>query len=261
MAEFFSKTISENIKFRKENNVVQSNFMDDLLQARKHVDTAGNDDDTKIMLTDENIVAHCVSYIVAGVEAICSTICFCLHEMSVNVNIQQKARKEVIKTFAKYNNEFCYETVKGFNYIEKCIKETLRKYSSLPMHMRVCTKPYAVPGTNLTIEKGTPIFVPIHGIHMDPNIYHNPKVFDPERFSNENISNHFSYTWFPFGYGTRECMGKKFVMMEIMTCIAKLLLHFEFTTNSLTDTSMTIDPKSLIAKPKKGVWLNIKKNN
>lgn len=74
---------------------------------------------------------------------------------------------------------------------------------------RECTKDYKVPGTDITIEKGTSIFIPAFALQRDEKYYPEPEKFDPERFSNENKSqktfNEMPYL--PFGDGPRNCIG------------------------------------------------------
>jgi cytochrome P450 family 6 len=87
------------------------------------------------------------------------------------------------------------------------LSETLRMYPSLPNLIRVCTKPYTIPGTTVLIEKGTPVIIPIYAIHRDELYYSDPERFDPERFTEYNKEKRPAYTYLPFGEGPRICIG------------------------------------------------------
>lgn len=78
--------------------------------------------------------------------------------------------------------------------------------------LRKCTENYTIPGTDIVLEKGTAVFVPLLGIQHDPEYFPEPDKFDPERFSEKNKENILPYTYFPFGEGPRICIGK---MMEL----------------------------------------------
>ncbi|XP_031334881.1 probable cytochrome P450 6a14 [Photinus pyralis] len=198
---------------------------------------------------------------IADYETSTPVISFCLYELAINADIQNKARDEVTEVLAKYNEDFCYDAVKDMTYLEKCVKETLRKYAPASVHPRECTKPYTDPHTGIEIDQGTLTFIPVHGLHMDPNIFPNPERFDPERFSNDAISSRHPCSWIPFGFGPRMCLGMKPGIAKVKVCLAKLLQHFEFSTSHLTEIPLVIKPRAFITKSANGVWLNMKKIN
>jgi cytochrome P450 family 6 len=86
--------------------------------------------------------------------------------------------------------------------------ETLRIYPPGPFLIRECTKKYKIPGTNVTIEKGTSIIIPVIGLHRDQKYYPDPEKFDPDRFSEEMKNKKPQFTYLPFGEGPRICIGK-----------------------------------------------------
>lgn len=81
-----------------------------------------------------------------------------------------------------------------------------------PNIVRVCEENYTIPETGLTLEKGTPVLIPQHGLHWDSKYFPNPERFDPERFSDENKHKIQSYVYLPFGDGPRNCIGKLFCL-------------------------------------------------
>jgi len=81
--------------------------------------------------------------------------------------------------------------------------------------MRMCTKPYRIPGTDVDLEKNIQIFIPVMGLHYDPKYYPEPERFDPERFSDKEKKNRSQYSYLPFGEGPRICIGEwHFVQLE-----------------------------------------------
>ena len=82
----------------------------------------------------------------------------------------------------------------------------------LPFLDRKCMSDYDMcaptgKGT-IRIPAGTGVYIPLLGLHYDPEYYPEPNKFDPERFSEENKQKRPNYTHMPFGEGPRLCIGK-----------------------------------------------------
>lgn len=86
--------------------------------------------------------------------------------------------------------------------------ETMRKYPPVPGLVRVCTKPYTVPGTKVHMAVGDQVFIPTFAIQRDPAIFPDPDRFDPERFSEEGRKTWHPFAYLPFGEGPRICIGR-----------------------------------------------------
>jgi cytochrome P450 family 135 len=50
-------------------------------------------------------------------------------------------------------------------------------------------------------------------IHGRDDLYADPKSFRPERFLGADAPD--TYTWIPFGGGTRRCLGASFAQVEM----------------------------------------------
>lgn len=84
----------------------------------------------------------------------------------------------------------------------------MRKYPPVPSVTRQCIEDYKLPDSDIVINKGTRVFIPIKGLHYNEEYYSNPEVFDPDRFSEENKKERHQYVHIPFGEGPRICIGK-----------------------------------------------------
>jgi cytochrome P450 len=56
--------------------------------------------------------------------------------------------------------------------------------------------------------------------HRDPRWFPDPERFDPERWLPERIAERPKFSWFPFGGGTRICIGEQFAWLEAILALA-----------------------------------------
>ena len=68
---------------------------------------------------------------------------------------------------------------------------------------------------------GTMILVGIYLAHTRPDVYPEPFAFRPERFLGDSPPE--TYSWIPFGGGTRRCIGAAFAELEMRVAIETIL--------------------------------------
>jgi cytochrome P450 len=108
----------------------------------------------------------------------------------------------------------------GDEYLDAVVKEALRVRPVIPGVGRVVRgEPFRLNG--YVIPPGVEINPSIRMIHRRPDLYPEPAAFKPERFLGEDAPD--TYTWLPFGGGTRRCIGASFALMEMRTVLARVL--------------------------------------
>lgn len=116
-----------------------------------------------------------------------------------------------------------------------------------------------MPGSDLVIEQGTRIYIPMEGIHHNADIYPNPDKFEPERFTKENISDRHLASFLPFGEGPRNCIGKRFGMMQTKIAILALIRDFTFEVCSKTPIPIKLDPMIMLTMSSGGIYLKVQR--
>ncbi|KAK0175418.1 hypothetical protein PV327_009169 [Microctonus hyperodae] len=255
MDNFFISLTKETMEYRKKNNINRRDFIDLLLALKEQPIIAGED----IELTDELLAAQLFVFFAAGFETSSTTIGNTLYEMAMNPSIQSKLRAEIRDELTKSNRKYVYENIYNMKYMTKVIKETLRKYPTVPFLSRRSPVPYKFAGTNITIPARTKIWVSVFGIQKDPKYYPNPEVFDPERFSEENIESRHEMAFLPFGKGSRNCIGERFAYMQMKVGLMKILENHVVEVCEKTDKTYEIDKRGIIIIPKNGIFLRFKK--
>lgn len=134
--------------------------------------------------------------------------------------------------------------------------ETLRKYPPQPFLARIAIKDTRFPGTSYVAKKGSHIYIPIAGIHSDPDIYPDPDRFDPDRMTTEKKKERHPCSFLPIGAGPRICLGYRFGMLQVKLAIAMILSKYRLSINSRTKQPLNFMPSRLDLDVEDGIWLN-----
>nr|CAI5850545.1 unnamed protein product [Callosobruchus analis] len=95
----------------------------------------------------------------------------------------------------------------------------------------------------------------VYCFHRDPKYFTNPDIFDPERFSTDNINKIQPYAYFPFGVRPRSCIGNRFAILETKALFFHLLSNFEIVHTDKSCKSIVLTNKGINIMIKGGNWL------
>nr|QZM07470.1 cytochrome P450 monooxygenase CYP9EL1 [Lasioderma serricorne] len=281
MVDFFSQVISYNIKQREEGGIYRPDMIQLLLTARKtglsYDDDAKNVAETgfgvaksvepakawratKRDFTDEDIMSQALVFFLGGFETTSNLVCHVVYELALNPEVQEKLTKEIDETIGTTDTELTYEKIAEMKYLDMVVSEALRKWPPAIVTDRRCVKRYVVPAqregeTDLILEKGSVVLLPMWAMHRDPKYFPNPEKFDPERFNEVNRKNVDQGCYFPFGVGPRSCIGSRFAILETKILVTRLLQKFQFAPTKRTQMPLKLTKKALLLQPDDGFWL------
>ncbi|XP_037941241.1 cytochrome P450 6a2-like [Teleopsis dalmanni] len=251
VSQFFLRVVRETVEFRDRTSEQRKDFLNILMELRKP-NTVDN-------LTIDEITAQAFAFFAAGYETSASALSFCLYELALNQDIQDKARREITETIARHDGKLTYEAVNEMKYLLQVMHETMRMYSIVPFLVRKTAEDYIVSNTNHVIEKGTTVIIPMDAIHHDPDIYPNPEQFDPERFTKTEVENRHPMAWLGFSRGGRACIGSRYAEFQVLIGLSSLLKNFRFSPSHKTQIPMKFNMYKMCRGPEKGVYLKVEK--
>jgi cytochrome P450 family 135 len=109
---------------------------------------------------------------------------------------------------------------RGERYLDAVVKEALRIRPVIPGVGRVVRgEPWHLNG--YVIPPGVEINPSIRVIHRREDLYPDAGEFRPERFLGPDPPD--TYSWIPFGGGTRRCLGASFALMEMRIVLGRVL--------------------------------------
>ncbi|XP_033008104.1 cytochrome P450 4B1-like [Lacerta agilis] len=205
-------------------------------------------------LSDEDIRSEVDTFLFEGHDTTTSGISWTLYAMAQNPEHQQKCRKE-IKEILGERETLRWDDLSKMTYTTMCIKESLRVYPPVPQVYRELNKPVTFPDGK-TLPAGALISLNIYALHKNPEVWKDPQVFDPLRFSPDNSSQRHSYAFLPFAAGPRNCIGQQFAMMELKLAVALTLLRFQVAPDP---ANPPLEKPQLIMRSWNGIHLYLKK--
>ena len=157
-------------------------------------------------LTDQELRDELVTLLVAGHETTATGLAWAFDLLAHHPQVLERLRASL--------------AAGEEDYLDAVVKETLRIRPVIPGVGRV-VRGGAFELDGWEIPDGVEINPSIALIHRRADRYPNPQEFRPERFLSDDAPD--TYTWIPFGGGTRRCLGAAFATFEMATVIRTVL--------------------------------------
>lgn len=252
--DFFAKLMKDAADHRRISKLDKTDVMQYLLtlQDRKN-------------LNDVELVANAITFFLDGYETSSVSMALILFELARDKRVQDKLRKEIMD--AEVTGKLTLDAMADLRYLDQVVYEALRLNPPTPFLIKKCTADCEMPLTRdgrevITVTEGTSIAIPLFDIQRDPDNFKDPMEFIPERFDEE----HGGVKAFKdkgclliFGMGPRECLGKRFAMMQMKSAIVEIIRSYEVSLNVKTQVPLVIDPKEFLNVPQGGVWVDFKR--
>lgn len=138
-------------------------------------------------------------------------------------------------------------------------------YPPLPYLDRECTPQlgddsYSLePISGFKIPRGFPVYIPTYALHRDEKFFPDPMKYNPERFSEENKDSIPQYAYMPFGLGQRDCIGKRFGIMQVKLGLIHFLNAHYVEVCAETQMEVQMHRMAILTTPKDGLVLRIRK--
>ena len=205
-------------------------------------------------LSDEEIVAQSVLFLLAGYETSSNTLSFTLYHLALNPDVQDKLRKDIIQVMESNAKKPLYEVVQSIAYLDCVIMEAQRLYPATVQVNRECREDYDLNGIH--IPAGTEIVIPLYALHHDPDAWQDPEKFDPERFRGPAKDTRHAFQFLPFGAGPRNCIGMRFALLEIKIALIRILTEYKFVQSPETQVPLIIQSGATLSA-KDGVKVRV----
>lgn len=172
--------------------------------------------------TDRHARNEVITLLVAGEETSVASLEWLFYELARHPEIMVQCHTEIDAVLG--DREATAADLARMPYLQAVIKETLRLYSpAIGVFTRQAARDVNIGGYD--VPEGSLILLSSLVTQRDPRWFPDPDRFDPQRFLSPNPDELPQGAYFPFGAGSRICVGQAFAMLELTLIAATLLQH------------------------------------
>ena len=171
-------------------------------------------------MTDAQVRDEALTIFLAGYETTANALTWTWYLLSQNPEAENKLHAEldlVLGTDAGRRLPTLADMA-ALKYTEMVFAESMRLYPPAWVMGRMSLKPIELGPYR--IPKGAHFFFSQYIMGRTAEYFPDPLKFEPERFTPEAKAARHKYTYFPFGGGSRQCIGESFAWMEGVLSIA-----------------------------------------
>uniref|UniRef100_A0A8D0ERC0 CP4B1 protein n=1 Tax=Strix occidentalis caurina TaxID=311401 RepID=A0A8D0ERC0_STROC len=228
------------------------------IQKKRHLDFLDillcTKDANGVGLSDEDLRAEVDTFMFEGHDTTASGISWLLYCLSLYPEYQQRCREE-IQGILGDRDTIEWEDLGKMTYTTMCIKESLRLFPPVPAVSRCLSKSVTF-SDGRSLPAGCQVGLNIFAIHRNRDVWEDPEVYDPLRFSPENSAQRHSHAFLPFSAGSRNCIGQQFAMNEMKVALALTLLRFKLFPDPSKPPRLL---PQLILRSSNGIHLQLRK--
>ncbi|GLV36701.1 Cytochrome P450 6a14 [Carabus blaptoides fortunei] len=131
VSNFFFNVLKSTIQYREANKIHRNDFVELFIKMKNNESIDDDDrnvdskDDLSDAITFNELAAQAFIFFIAGYESSSTTLAFCLYELSLQPQIQDKLRMEILTKLNKNNGEISYSVILEMEYLDKVFKGTL----------------------------------------------------------------------------------------------------------------------------------------
>jgi cytochrome P450 len=185
---------------------------------------ARDEEDNGRGMSDDQVRDEALTIFLAGHETTANVLSWTWYLLSQSPEVEGRLHEEVDRVLAGRVPRL--EDIPSLGFVEKVVTESMRLYPPAWIIGRraidaFTLDAYSIPARSL-------VAVSPYLTQRDARYFPEPERFDPDRWSTEFKAGLPPFAYYPFGGGTRRCIGESFAWMELVLVIAAIARNWQF---------------------------------
>ena len=205
-------------------------------------------------MNNQQIRDEVLTIFLAGYETVANALTWTWYCLSQNPDAEARLHAELDAVLGQQNAKTPHEEeprlptladLPNLRYTEQVFAESMRLYPPAWAMGRRSTRdvqlgPYRIPA-------GAHFFFSQYVMHRSEELFPDPLRFDPDRFTPEAKAARDKFAYYPFGGGSRQCIGESFAWMEGILAVATIASRWRMR---YTDIAAPVPQARITLRPR-----------
>lgn len=187
---------------------------------------SGKDPETGRGLTDQELHDEVMTMFMAGHETTGNGMAWTLYAVAEHPEVRDRLEAEVDEVLD--GRPPTVDDLAKLPYTRMVVDESLRLYPPIWCYTRDPIADDEIGGYH--IPAGSSIFLSPYVTQRHPAFWDDPETFDPERFAPGRAEARPPFSYFPFGGGSRKCIGFHLALLQMQLVTAMVAQRFRVET-------------------------------
>ena len=205
-------------------------------------------------VTEELLRDELMTMLLAGHDTTALSLTYTWYLLAQHPEIERRVHEELDDVLG--DEPPTADDVRDLDLTERVIQEAMRLYPPVYTIFREPSEDVRLGGYE--VPEGSLVMLPQWGVHRDPRWYDDPETFDPDRWTNDRVSDRPNYAYFPFGGGPRHCIGKHLSMLEAQMILATVARSYRLRLAPEQSADLDFAP-SLTMHPSEPIRMEVRK--
>ena len=214
------RTIDRFIAERRASGEDRGDLLSMLIRTHDTGDETAAGDDSS--MSDKQLRDECMTLFTAGHETTANALTFAWHLLAHHPDVQERLHRNVRNVLGARLPE--REDIERLPFVRQVIAESMRLYPPAWIIGRQAKEP--VPIGQYVLHDAAVVLVVPWVVHRDPRWWPDAERFDPDRWApgagSATAPDRPRWSYFPFGGGSRSCVGESFAWMEAILVLATI---------------------------------------